>query len=257
MDGAPVFAFHGTPGSRLQMVVGWSSPSARILCPDRPGYGRSAFQPKRVLADWADDVARLADHLGVGAFSVLGVSGGASHALACTVHLRDRVRSTAVVSGAMPLLDVEEPLPRWSARATIRSIRPRVDAELQVFVSRRWPKRVLKILSKQVSPTDAEALERKEVRELFFRDVRGASRTTGRSIIQDLHIDASIWGLDLSSISTPVHFWHGTEDRTIPIENARLIADAVPTSIFHELSGEGHLILIDHFVEIVDALVVT
>lgn len=253
----PVFAFHGTPGSGTEMVLGWSSPPARMLCPDRPGYGRSPSQPRRVLSDWADDVARLADHLGVGSFSVLGVSGGASHALACAVFLRDRVKSTAVVSGAVPLPATEEPDSRWSPRAKIRSIRPRANAELQVFVSRRRPKRVLKIMSKQGSATDARTLERNEVRDVFTCDARSASRTTGRSIAQDLRIDASIWGLELASISTPVHIWHGSEDRTDPIDRARLLAGAIPTSIFHELSGEGRLIIFDHLVEIVEALDLT
>jgi len=67
-EGVPVFAFHGTPGSRLQFEIEDSPIRAaglRLICPDRPGYGLSTFQLGRRLVDWPADVAYLADHLGI------------------------------------------------------------------------------------------------------------------------------------------------------------------------------------------------
>ena len=84
--GRPVFAFHGTPGSRRQVSFDEKSITAagvRMIAPDRPGYGHSSYHPGRSLADWAADVSALADHLKVGTFTVVGVSGGGPHAVAC------------------------------------------------------------------------------------------------------------------------------------------------------------------------------
>jgi len=67
-DGTPVLAFHGTPGSRLQLSFDVAAPTAAgvlLIVPDRPGYGLSTYQPKRALVDWADDVTQLATHLGI------------------------------------------------------------------------------------------------------------------------------------------------------------------------------------------------
>src|ERR1035441_6500144 len=89
-DGAPVFAFHGTPGSRLQLTIDETAigdAGVRLVCPDRPGYGLSTFQPGRRLVDWPGDVAHLADHLGIGRFAVMGISGGGPHAAACAAML--------------------------------------------------------------------------------------------------------------------------------------------------------------------------
>jgi pimeloyl-ACP methyl ester carboxylesterase len=64
-DGTPVFAFHGTPRSRLQLTLDKTSirdAGVRLVCPDRPGYGLSTFQPGRRLIDRPRDVAHLADH---------------------------------------------------------------------------------------------------------------------------------------------------------------------------------------------------
>jgi pimeloyl-ACP methyl ester carboxylesterase len=42
---------------------------------DRPGFGLSDFQPGRTVLDWPDDVAHVADLLGIERFAVIGVSG--------------------------------------------------------------------------------------------------------------------------------------------------------------------------------------
>ncbi len=72
--GYPIFAFHGTPGSRHQVFVDPASAQAagaRVIAPDRPGCGASTRQRRRTLEGWANDVCELADELGVGRFAVL------------------------------------------------------------------------------------------------------------------------------------------------------------------------------------------
>ncbi len=50
----------------------------RIVSPDRPGIGGSSLQPNRQLSHWLPVVRQLVDHLGIGEFRVLGISGGAT-----------------------------------------------------------------------------------------------------------------------------------------------------------------------------------
>ena len=108
--GRPVFAFHGTPGSRRQVSFDEKSVAAagvRMIAPDRPGYGLSSFHPGRHLADWASDVAALADRLKLDSFAVIGVSGGGPHAVACARMLPERVTAAGIVSGVGPMGDPE------------------------------------------------------------------------------------------------------------------------------------------------------
>ena len=77
--------FHGTPGARL--MARFADPIARrhgirIVAPERPGYGLSDVQPGRSIAQWPDDVAALADSLGLERFALAGVSGGAPYVAA-------------------------------------------------------------------------------------------------------------------------------------------------------------------------------
>lgn len=73
--------------------------------------GRSDFQPGRTLLDWPDDVADLADALGIDRFAVLGYSGGAPYAAACAYRLPHRLTACGIVGGGGP---AENPsLPPW------------------------------------------------------------------------------------------------------------------------------------------------
>lgn len=54
-EGHPVLYFHGAPSSRLEpLLIGddvLSRYGLRIIVPDRPGMGRSDFQPNRGFSD--------------------------------------------------------------------------------------------------------------------------------------------------------------------------------------------------------------
>jgi len=68
-SGLPVFAVHGTPGSRLSW---WEDPTIyarhglRRLTVDRAGYGDSTRHAGRSVVDFVSDLTTIADSLGVG-----------------------------------------------------------------------------------------------------------------------------------------------------------------------------------------------
>jgi pimeloyl-ACP methyl ester carboxylesterase len=100
--GPSVFFFHGAPMSRLHLAGLEGQLAAqrlRVLAPERPGYGKSSLQPGRSMADWATDVAALADALEIGRFIVADHSSGGPYAIACAALLSDRVSAGLVISG--------------------------------------------------------------------------------------------------------------------------------------------------------------
>ena len=262
-DAVPVFAFHGTPGSRLQFAIEDArirAAGVRLILPDRPGYGLSTFQPRRRLVDWPVDVAHLADHLGIDRFGVMGISGGGPHSAVCAALLGDRVVSAAIVSGVGPLADpratdgMMRPNQVITALARRRSRVLPVVFKLQIGALRRWPSRVWDLMAKQLPPADAAILSRPEVRELFERDAARSSRTAAAAAVQDFELFATDWGFDLAAIEIPVHIWQGDADINVPANHARLQHDAIPGSVLHEFPGEGHLMAFDHFEDIATAL---
>ena len=85
VDGIPLIALHGTPGSRINWRTADASARAhglRLIAPDRVGCGLSDPKPGRTIVGAAVDVAELADLLGIDRFFVIGLSGGGPHAAA-------------------------------------------------------------------------------------------------------------------------------------------------------------------------------
>ena len=104
-DGSTVLFFHGGNDSRLAgrlLADAATQAEVRLICPDRPGYGASTFADGRTFLDWATDVSRLADDLGITGYRVVGHSGGGPHALACAHSNPGRVHSVATVSSPAP-----------------------------------------------------------------------------------------------------------------------------------------------------------
>gem|GEM_PF-5529785 len=77
-EGFPIIFFHGT-GSHVHVML-LHKPAIkhgfRIIVPDRPGIGRTDFKKKWTLLEYVDDIKKLADHLGLNKFIVMGISGG-------------------------------------------------------------------------------------------------------------------------------------------------------------------------------------
>jgi pimeloyl-ACP methyl ester carboxylesterase len=104
---SPLFLFHGVPGSRLGLHHTDGGPakerSVRVLCPVRPGIGRSDPHPERTIPGYANDVNALVDAMGFERFAVLGYSGGGPYALASGAKLSERVSAVGIMAGFGPL----------------------------------------------------------------------------------------------------------------------------------------------------------
>ncbi len=96
-DGWPLFALHGCPGSRYLRHIGgvYERHQVRAITYDRPGYGRSTRRRGLRVVDAAEDVALIADQLGIDKFAVLGISAGGPRALAVAARLPERVTRCA------------------------------------------------------------------------------------------------------------------------------------------------------------------
>jgi pimeloyl-ACP methyl ester carboxylesterase len=108
-----VLWFHGTPGARRQFpVVGRRAAmklGLRVVVLERPGSGLSDPHPYAAVADWATDMAAVADALGAKRLGVVGLSGGGPYALACGAvpPLAARVAAVAVLGGVVPSVGPE------------------------------------------------------------------------------------------------------------------------------------------------------
>ena len=80
-DGPVVLFHHGTPGASRPfraLADAATGRGARFVTYSRPGYGDSTRRPGRSVADVADDMRRLLDHLGAQRCVTAGCSPWAS-----------------------------------------------------------------------------------------------------------------------------------------------------------------------------------
>ncbi|MBI4729977.1 MAG: alpha/beta hydrolase [Acidobacteria bacterium] len=256
--GAPVLFFHGNPGDRMfPFFDEWGHQlGLRFVCPDRPGFGASAFRQRRRITDWPGDVAEVADGLGIERFAVAGVSAGGPYVLACARALPERVTRAVFISGIAP------------PGAPLGSAGMRREARISVAVARRaWP--VLVMLAKpmigavQRNPerffdrslrsmpeADRIVATRPEVRAWFLERARATGGRGSKGSAYELSIEVKPWGFELEEIAVPVAIWQGADDTLVPLHAAEWVANRVPAAQLNVVEGAGHLLLFDRWRDI-------
>jgi pimeloyl-ACP methyl ester carboxylesterase len=224
----------------------------RLVAIDRPGFGRSDFQPGRSFLDWPDDVAAVADHNGIDHFAVLGLSGGGGYVLACAFKIPERLTAAVILSG-------RGPTSRPEARRGMAAIN-RVMYGLSA--SAPW---VVRALSRAMFRTMARGLRRPAregeapgpldlfgdpaARPALLADIDEAVLQPGtRGLVAELALYSRPWGFALEDIDFDVHSWHGEDDRNVPVSLARYVAGALSRSHATFVKG-GHTAPFDYISE--------
>ena len=251
-NGAPLFFFHGWPGSALQGAMMHDLArelGVRVIAPDRPGIGTSPMIAGRKLADWPAQLAALADSLGIDRFVVLGVSGGGPYALAAAWGLPERIVSANVVCGAPPVAELAETgRLHPSYRFLIWLYRNRPQAVRAIFAAARpfmfWAEaaRFLPPLRISLPRPDAEALADPAYFDVIFGCQRDAFANLD-GLFTDAEIYAEPWGFRPEEIEVPVHFWHGLEDANFHHSLASDLAARIPGAELTLVENEAHFSL--------------
>ena len=264
LDGAPVVAFHGSPGTRhtfAPLAEIAARKGVRLIAPDRPGYGHSTYHPGRTYETWAGDVAQLADHLGIDRFAVVGPSSGGPNAAGCARFLGKRVVSCAIVSGpAPPEAGISKNQMSRTSRITQRlaTTAPRLMGfayQLGLRQVQRRPDKAMAWAVRTLPACDAAIIERPEIHAALREELaRPVASTAGRAAMQDLALELTPWGFRLQDLALPVHVWHGDLDRNVSVESGVRLASEIPGAILHRVPNEGHLLIYSHFEEILEGL---
>jgi pimeloyl-ACP methyl ester carboxylesterase len=251
--GAPVLSFHGGLSSRLDAAPAHEAAQAmgvRLISPDRPGIGRSSFQPGRRLLDWPADVAALTDALGIDRFAVMGWSSGGPYAAVCGARLRDRVTAVALLSSAVPfeLVGTTKGLARDDRilLALVRRAPWLASLILRISIGDASETRVYREMQRSFPAVDRAALkERGSVKEAVAF-VKESMRQGTAGCLQDYRVFGDPWGFDLAEVTAPAHIWEGTEDHTGPPAYRELLLRHLPHAHLSLVPGEGHLSLLPH-----------
>ena len=263
-NGAPVFLFHGLPGSRLSWGLIPDNPfppGLRIVAPDRPGYGKSDPKHRRTLLDWADDVAGLADALEIEKFAVLGVSGGGPGALACAWEMPERLTSVGVVACPAPtnapgVFDGMSRTNRFFTKlAWHLPWLSTLNIRLLASVIRRNPARYISTMKYKVHDVDKVVLARPEIQNMLINDFTEALRGGAGGMASDMSANhGRRWGFPLNEIKVKVLFWFCELDLSVPPAMGRYLSNTVPNCEATFIPDAGHLWILLHLNEVLYVL---
>ena len=211
----------------------------RVVRCDLRGQLLSPGTPPADLGGQVAEVIALLDALGVGRAHLVATSfGGAVAALLAARH-PERVRTLVTIASAVGFTDsMAEEVARWHAAAlTAVSSEDRSalsDVLEPVVYSRAW-----------LAAHRAERAQAREqtalLPERWFRDLADLLVTAGGASV----------AADLPAIRCPTLVIAAGEDRFIPRERCRAIAETIPGARFEVVEGAGHAVVVEQPEELV------
>jgi len=257
--GYPIIYCHGSQSSRLEMHYDLAfafKKNIKIISIDRPGHGESDFNPSGTIRSFANDVDQLVDKLGIGRFSVVGMSAGAPFAMGIAHYLNQRTDKLGIVSGFAPL-DAE------SQKALTKDVRLllKIAKSFPIFLKmllkmqnwqlKRNPNLALSNFLRIMSSEDQDILKNERVLgviktmfiEAFKNGSQGVAYEISRILVQD-------WGFEMKEIKAVSFIWHGKKDNNVPLEWAIKTNNEIGNSKLKIYPSQGHLIFFENAEEI-------
>lgn len=229
---------HGSPqtGAILEpLLVAAVKRGIRLVSYARPSYGGSSPLRGRTVASAADDVAQLADSLGLGRFAVMGHSGGGPHALACAALLPGRLIGAVTLACIAPYTEAFDWFGGMVASGGLR-------AALEGTPAREAFARIDEFDMNSFTAADWKTLS--GAWASLGRDSEEAAEAGPEGLIDDDLAFARPWGFDLAAINVPVLLVQGGEDRVVPASHADWLLRAGPTSELWLRPRDGHLAIL-------------
>ncbi len=261
--GQPIFVFHGNPNSRLLWGLIPGSPflsNVRLIAPDRPGFGQTDFKEGiTTLENWPNDIAALADSLGIKKFAVFGPSGGGPYALACAWKIPERLTSVGIFASVGPFIpetikNIAVPIRMMWAKAPKLPKLFKLQMKIFAWLARKFPKLYIKMIPKEFSETDRKVYEHLNIAELIQADRNEGYRQGGIGSWYDAMIPSN-WSIPLNEIKTKLYLWQGEEDISVPLSMGQYIAEKVPNCEAEFIKGAGHFWIFEHLAEMLEKLV--
>ena len=252
--GRPVLYFHGTPSSRLELLLLHHygkdlealllEAGLKLIAVDRPGMGLSTYDPHSNFLSFATDVGVLMDKLGITRTAVMGWSGGGPFTLALAYRFPDRISHACIICGFARPFDEEVVRAMntnvWYFRAA--KYIPLLLRSGMFVVSRNRVNHTLPQKVTGLPYEDFQYLKRlRDLRVLARVTLKEACRLGTRGAVHEARNYYKYFGFDLQQVQPPVHYWWGTKDKSVIELHAMAVEQQVPNARMHYRPGEGHL----------------
>lgn len=232
--GTPLVLLHGFPLDHhlWDEVTPLLVDTFELIIPDLRGFGKSSTVDSfYTMEDYASDIAALLDHLGIQKAAIAGHSMGGYVALAFARLYPERVSGLGLISSQVLADPPERKEGRYKSAAEV------ADKGIASVVETMTPK--------FTSDTRLQKFARQTMERQQPAAYIGALKAMAE------RVDSSPI---LSSIKYPVVLVHGDADALIPIDRAREVKAVIPNSHLIEISGAGHMPMMEDREKTAEAL---
>jgi len=219
--GTPLVLLHGFPLDHhlWDEVVPLLEDTFDIILPDLRGFGESTtVDSPYSMDDYASDIAGLLDQLGIQKAAIVGHSMGGYAALAFVRRYPERVSGLGLVSSQVLADAPERKEGRYKSAADVS------ENGISSVVATMTPKFTA---DEELQSYARASMERQRPAAYIGALKAMAERADSTSL--------------LSSFTFPVVVVHGDADALIPIDRAREVKDALHQVHLVEISGAGHM----------------
>jgi pimeloyl-ACP methyl ester carboxylesterase len=232
--GTPLVLLHGYPLDHhlWDELAPLLEDTFDLILPDLRGFGESStIDSFYAMEDYASDLAELLDYLGISKTALAGHSMGGYVALAFARLYSERVSGLGLVSSQVLADSEERKQGRYKSAAEV------AEHGIASVVEMMTPKF-----------TSDEGLQ-EFARESMERQQPAAYIGALKAMAE--RVDSSPL---LSSFNFPVVIVHGDADALIPIDRAREVKAALPQAHLVEISGAGHMPMMEAKEQTAEAL---
>lgn len=232
--GTSLVLLHGYPLDHhlWDQVVPLLEDTFDVIVPDLRGFGESTISDTSpTMEDYASDIAGLLDYLGIQKTAIVGHSMGGYVALAFLRHYPHRVAGLGLVSSQV----LADPPDRKEGR--YKSAKEISENGIDTVVATMTPKFTA---DEKLQAFARSSMERQQP-AAYIGALKGMAE---RPDSTDL----------LSSLEVPVVVVHGNADALIPVDRAREVKTALPQVYLVEISGVGHMPMMEASEQTANAL---
>ena len=224
--GKPLVLVHGYPLDHTiwDKILPLLENNFDIITPDLRGFGQSdVVESQYSIADMAADIAGLLDQLGIEKTTIAGHSMGGYVSLAFARAYPERVLGLGLVASQAPADPPERKQGRYDAAAEI-----------------------MKTGVEPVAESMPAKLTPDERVQAFVRGLIAEQQPTGLAGALKAMAERDDSTSALSGFKFPVAIVHGEVDELIPVQRAQEIKAAIPHAALMELSGVGHMPMMEN-----------
>lgn len=262
-QGRPVLYFHGTPSSRLELLLCdlYGNPiepmlekyNLQLIAVDRPGMGWSDYHKHKAFLSFADDSKYLLQQLNISRCKLLCWSGGGPFALAMAHQYPQMIQSVFIIAGFTRSFSgpgISRKMHRNKIYFQSARLFPFLLRAALGFLKKHTTNRPISQKLTGMPDGDYELLKDPPTfQKLSELTLKEACAQSSQGAVQEAAMYFRDFGFELSNISQPVHFWWGTEDRAVIRQHVEGLEKEIAQLVTHYKEGEAHLSIYVHCME--------